>query len=161
MKKTISLITVALFAITAYSQKNTDNIKGLTQLPGGIAYKLLYDKPGGATPNKGDFIEAHMYVNVDGLEIYNSRQLNEGKTVSFVMQPTGHKTDIQEVIKLMTPGDSAVIVFSVDSLLKTGIEQLNWMKPNTGQKAIYFVKMIALKPFGTKKEEPAAPAKKQ
>lgn len=159
MKKILNLIVFTLYGISAHAQNKADTYN-LVQLPGGVAYRILYDKPGGTTPNKGDYIEAHMYVNVDGQEIYNSRQINDGKTVSFVMQPTGHKTDIQEVIKLMTPGDSAIIVFSVDSLLKTGVEKLKWMKPNTGQKAKYFVKMIAIKPFGAKKEESATPSKK-
>lgn len=147
--KRILIIALSLYAATTYAQQPGKD--GFIQLPGGVAYNLAHDEKTGTPPGIGDYVETHMYVIVDGKMIYNSRQLTDNKPVSFVVQESKTKTDIQEVIKLMTAGDSAVIRFSVDSMLKSGIEQLPWMKPNTGQQATYLVKMTNIKRFGTKK----------
>jgi len=153
MNKGILFLTgLVTLSIAANAQKSMPATKGFTQLPGGVEYKMAYDKPGDIKPVNGDYVEAHMYVQVDGEIIYNSRQVNENKPVSFVMQEPKSKTDIQEVIKLLNAGDSVVIKFSVDSLLKSGVDQLQWMRPNTGQKATYFVKMVNIRQMGTQKK---------
>ncbi len=152
MKGIVFLTGLVLLSVFAYAQKAMPATKGFTQLPGGVEYKMAYDKPGNITPKNGDYVEAHMYVQVDGEIIYNSRLVNENKPVSFVMQQPKSKTDIQEVIKLLSVGDSVVIKFSVDSLLKSGVDQLKWMKPNTGQKATYFVKMANIRQIGAQKK---------
>ncbi|MCB0696858.1 MAG: hypothetical protein KDC07_05810 [Chitinophagaceae bacterium] len=143
------LTALVISSTAAIAQKPMPATKGFTQLPGGVEYKIAYNKPGTLNPKNGDYVEAHMYVEVDGEMIYNSRQVNENKPVSFVMTQPKSKTDIQEVIKLLSEGDSVVIKFSVDSLIKSGVDQLRWMKPNTGQKATYFVKMVQIKQMGS------------
>lgn len=124
------------------------------QLPGGVAYKMLLDTPGEPKPRYGDYVEAHMYVDVEGKRIYNSREAGEGKPIGFLMQQPASKTDIQEVVQLMTPGDSVAIIMSVDSMLKAGGSPEPWMKPNTGQTAAYIVKLLKVKPLERKGEMP-------
>ncbi len=124
------------------------------QLPGGISYKVLLDAPGEPMPRYGDYVEAHMYVEVEGKRIYNSREAGEGKPIGFLMQQPASKTDIQEVVKLMTAGDSVAIIMSVDSMMKTGGQKEPWMKPNTGQTATYIVKLLKVKPMTRKAEMP-------
>lgn len=124
------------------------------QLPGGVAYKMLLDVPGEPKPRYGDYVEAHMYVDVEGKRIYNSREAGEGKPIGFLMQQPTTKTDIQEVVQLMTPGDSVAIIMSVDSMLKAGGSPESWMKPNTGQTATYVVKLLRVKPMARKSEMP-------
>lgn len=149
MKKTVILIAIFTYNVSLYAQAPAS---GFIQLPGGVEYKMLKDVAGDVTPKNGDYVESHMYVEVDGNLIYNSREVNENKPVSFLMQEPKSKTDIQEVIKLMSAGDSVVIKFSVDSLLKTGIQKLDWMKPNTGQKATYYVKVSSVRQLGKKEK---------
>lgn len=153
MKKRLSTLTVLVLCGVFANAQQMPPTKGFTQLPGGVEYKMAYDKPGDIQPVNGDYVEAHMYVEVDGEMIYSSRSVNEGKPVSFVMQEPKSKTDIQEVIKLLSEQDSVVIKFSVDSLIKSGVDQLKWMKPNTGQKATYYVKMIQIKQMASGKKE--------
>ncbi len=124
------------------------------QLPGGVAYKTLLDAPGEPKPRYGDYVEAHMYVEVEGKRIYNSREAGEGKPIGFLMQQPATKTDIQEVVQLMTPGDSVAIIMSVDSMLNAGGNPEPWMKPNTGQTATYIVKLLKVKPLERRGEMP-------
>jgi hypothetical protein len=140
MKKLI-LITALLCNTFTYAQDKKD---GYIQLPAGVEYKLLHDEPGDVYPKWGDNVEAHMYVEVDGKRIYNSREVGTKEPLPFVLKQMPTKTDIQEVIVLMTQGDSVSIRMSVDSMLKTGVQPLDWMKPNTGQKATYIIKLTKL-----------------
>lgn len=123
-------------------------------LPGGVAYTMLLDVQSEPKPAYGDYVETHMYVEVEGEQIYSSREAGEGKPIGFLMQQPTTKTDVQEVVKLMTPGDSVAIVMSVDSMLKAGGPAEHWMKPNTGQTATYIVKLLKVKPMGRKGEMP-------
>lgn len=151
MKQAIILIASILFSTWAGAQSPKVGKDGFTLLPGGISYKMIQDATGGVSPKNKDYVETHMYVIVDEKMIYNSREVNEGKPVSFLMQQPTSKTDLQEVIKLMTPGDSVVVNISVDSMLKSGIAKLDWMKPNTQQYATYLVKMLSVRELSDKK----------
>lgn len=137
-------------AATAQAQQAGEAIP----LPGGVAYKMLLDVQSDPHPRYGDYVETHMYVEVEGKSIYSSRKAGEGKPIGFVMQEPASKTDIQEVVKLMTPGDSVAIIMSVDSMLKAGGSSEPWMKPNTGQTATYIVKLLRVKPLQRKGDMP-------
>lgn len=134
----------------AHAQQDGETI----QLPGGVAYKMLLDVQSAPKPMYGDYVETHMYVEVEGERIYSSREAGEGKPIGFLMQQPTTKTDVQEVVKLMTPGDSVAIVMSVDSMLKAGGPAERWMKPNTGQTATYIVTLLKVKPMGRKGDMP-------
>ncbi len=147
--KQVLFALMMIYAVHAQGQQ-TETV----QLPGGVAYKMLLDAPGGPMPRYGDFVEAHIYVEVEGKRIYNSREAGEGKPIGFLMQEPASKTDIQEVVKLMTPGDSVAIIMSVDSMLKAGGQKEPWMKPNTRQTATYIVHLLKVKPMARKAEMP-------
>lgn len=144
------MVFLLVSSIFANAQNGISKNDGFIQLPGGVSYKLLYDEKGGVNPRYGDFVETHMYVQVDGKMIYSSREVNDAQPVSFLMQKPTSNTDLQMVIKLMTPGDSVVAMMSVDSMIKSGVQKLDWMKPNTGQQATYIVKMLSVKPINQK-----------
>lgn len=151
MKKAILILAgIAALGFSAQAQTGGEVI----QLPGGVSYKMLLDTPGEPQPRFGDYVETHMYVDVDGKRIYNSREAGEGKPVGFMLQQPTTKTDIQYVVTLMTPGDSTAIMMSVDSMLKAGSPKESWMKPNTGQTATYTVKLLKVKPLERKGEMP-------
>lgn len=146
MKQGIMIIAILCSSIAVMAQGN-----GYKQLPGGVSYKLLANEQGDNHPDYGDYVETHMYLNVDGKEIYSSRKTGEGKPVGFLMKQQATKTDIQEAIKLMTPGDSASVLLSVDSMIKAGSGKLAWMKPGTGQQAEYIIKLLRVKNISKKK----------
>lgn len=137
---TFSLLMVLVANIVAAQTSNK-----YTRLPGGVSYHIAYDATGDAKPEVGDFVETNMYLFVDSNMIYNSLVSNDAKPISFVITESPSKTDIQEAIKHITPGDSVLIRMSVDSMIKAGSPQLDWMKPETGQHATYVVKLLTLR----------------
>lgn len=148
MKKLMITSAVFLSSVLAIAQSKSKYI----QLPGGVSYIIAHNgAAGGVKPTLGDYVETNMYLNVDGKQIYNSLQANSHKPISFLISEPQSKTDIQEVIKLMVPGDSAVILLSVDSMLKHGANRYEWMKPNTGQNAAYSVKLLNVRKMTKKK----------
>lgn len=144
------LALMMMCSMNIYAQQGNQTIS----LPGGVSYQMLRDVASEPMPEYGDYVETHMYVEVEGKRIYSSREAGEGKPIGFMMRQPDTKTDIQEVVKLMTPGDSVAIIMSVDSMMKaTGFAE-PWMKPNIGQTATYIVKLLKVKPMGRKAEMP-------
>ena len=150
MKKAILISGIIISGFSVYAQKAGETI----QLPGGVSYKMLLDAPGEPKPRFGDYVETHMYVDVDGSRLYSSREAGEGNPVGFMLQQPTTKTDIQYVVTRMTAGDSVAIIMSVDSMLKAGSPRESWMKPNTSQYATYTVKLLKVKPLERKGEMP-------
>lgn len=146
LKKSTLAIFPLVMGLASYGQSP----EKYTVLPGGVEYLLVKDAPGTLTPANGDYVETNMHLAVDGRIIYNSLQANGGKPIGFMLSPSASKTDIQEVIRLMSAGDSVIVRLSVDSMIKAGSPKLDWMKPNTGQKAVYMVKMLNVRPMGKK-----------
>lgn len=144
------LALMMMCSMNIYAQQGNETIS----LPGGVSYKVLLDVAGEPKPQYGDYVETHMYVEVGGKRIYNSREAGEGKPIGFIMQQPTTQTDIQEVVKLMTPGDSVAIIMSVDSMMKATGASEPWMKPNTGQTATYIVKLLKVKTMARKSEMP-------
>ena len=139
------LILAVAFLSTFSTSAQKTNKKDFISLNGGLSYQIAYDSPGEAQPEVGDFVETNMYLIVDNKVIYNSLEDNALKPISFVVTEPTSSTDVQEVITYMTPGDSALIRMSVDSMIKNGSPQLDWMKPQTGQHATYVVKLLTLR----------------
>lgn len=142
-KKGLFSALILCLSVAVYAQS------GYRPLSKGLAYKMLYDKKSGVSPGIGDYVEAHMYLYVDGKNIYNSRTAGQGQPVTFVLQE-GAGADIQEAIMKMTAGDSISVLIPVDSMLAAGSQQYEWMRPNTGQKAEYLVKLLKVKPLNKK-----------
>lgn len=149
MKKILLIAALAATGIEAQAQKDNKTV----QLPGGVSYTMLLDVPGEPKPRFGDYVETHMYVDVDGDRLYSSRETG-GQPIGFLLQKPTTPTDVQYVITQMTAGDSVAIVMSVDSMLKAGGPVESWMKPNTGQTATYTVKLLKVKPLDRKGETP-------
>lgn len=147
MKK-ILLLAVLIGATKGYGQSKD---KEYIQLPGGVAYKMLHDAPGTDYPKTGDYVGTNIYLEVEGKEVYNSYTANKGQPISFFLTQNDFKTDVQEVIRLMTAGDSVAIRMSVDSMMKTPAPKEAWMKPGTGQQITYTIKLLSFKNLSEKK----------
>ena len=81
----------------------------------GLEYAIIKDEKGDRHPAVGDFIEFHLVLKIDDSLITNTRKDNQGKPVQTPYQET-IKGDFWSGLKLMTPGDSAVFIVSIDSL---------------------------------------------
>jgi FKBP-type peptidyl-prolyl cis-trans isomerase FkpA len=83
----------------------------------GLRYKIIKGK-GGNKINNGDFIKFNQVVAIPEKDtILNTTY---GKVPGYIKIDTGARTEYSfvEVIRKMSVGDSAVIIFSVDSLVK-------------------------------------------
>lgn len=128
---------------------------------GGLEYRLIVDKPGDNKPKVGDYVTMHLKSTLDDSVLYNSRELNNGKPVTFQLMKPGYKGDLTEGIMELTPGDSAHIYISVDDLIKSGAPKLAYMKQGIGQKIEYRVVLIDVKPMAQMKKELEDQQKKQ
>ena len=81
----------------------------------GLEYAIMKDEKGDRHPATGDYIEFHLTLKVDDSTIANTRKDNQGKPVQAPYQET-IRGDFWTGLKLMTPGDSAVFLVSIDSL---------------------------------------------
>ena len=117
----------------------------------GIEFRLVTDKPG--TPAKiGDIIEINAIMKVgrnDGKSkdsaIFDTRKMNNGKAISMPLSEPKFRGDMAAGLAMMSPGDSAVIRVSYDSLkanLPNG-QMPPFAKP--GDYFIYEVTMVAAK----------------
>lgn len=181
MKKTLSVLsiaTISALSVSAQSKKNTktnENAKpqakmapapkeegGFQKTPNGLEYKIINDVPGTQYPKVGDYISAHLQLIVEDSVHFSTRQVmnNAPAEVQMATQPT--KGDIMEGFTFMTPGDSAIFRYSVDSLLTLpGITPAPWMKKGEGQMIYYRVVLVGVKSAVEKQKEAAEAAAKQ
>ena len=116
---------------------------GFKKTETGLLYKLIVDAPGSNKPKLGDNVEVHINTHINDSLLFNSRTLNKNQPVGFTVMPPSFKGDLVEGLMLMTPGDSAVFLISVDSVQKSGAQLLPWMK--AGDMIEYDVQMASVK----------------
>lgn len=181
--------TIAVCAATSFAQKKTDkkapvkpkkekqNTTAVTPPPPpakpavdyfalgfkksetNLLYKFIVDVPGENKPKLGDNVEVHILTHINDSLLFNSRQLNHDQPVGFTVMPPSFKGDLVEGLMLMTPGDSAVFLISVDSVQKSGAQLLPWMK--SGDMIEYDVVMVSVKSKEQVKAEADAKASAQ
>lgn len=180
MKKTLSVLTVATISalsVSAQSKKNTKTSEttkpqakmapapredGFKKTPNGLEYKIITDAPGTQYPKVGDFISAHLQLIVDDSMHFSTRQVMNNAPAEVQMAAVPTKGDILEGFTFMTPGDSAIFRYSVDSLLTIpGVTPAPWMKQGQGQMIYYRVVLADVKSSEQKQKESAEAAAKQ
>jgi FKBP-type peptidyl-prolyl cis-trans isomerase FkpA len=136
---------------------------GFKKTENGIEYKIVKDEKG-ASPKVGDFVELHMSARykddkTDTL-LFDSKTMNGSKPMQFPMPAPSFKGDIVEAFMLLSPGDSAVIKMSIDSIKKQpGVQLPPFMK--SGQKITYNVVMVSVKSQDEMNKEKNAHADQQ
>lgn len=157
MKKAFLFVTLlALATNVSFAQKSktapkekttkkTEEFVGFQSIGGGLEYKTIKDEPGENNPKLGDYVEVHLVTKVADSELFSTRKVNNNQPVQFQIQQPQSKGDLVEGLKLMTPGDSTIFLMSVDSIIKAGAPTVEWMKPGTGQKIVYFVTLVSVK----------------
>src|SRR5690606_7909874 len=113
-------------------------------------------KPGDQKPGLGDMIEVHIHARVDTTDIFNSRELNNNEPVMFPYAPPQYPGDLSEGIEMMTVGDHAQFLLSVDSMVSAGVPKQAWMNVGVGQKVLYEVEMISIMNIESMKQEQMA-----
>lgn len=156
-KAILSLVILqVLFTANIFAQS-----PGVQKTSGGLEYRLIVNKPGNNKPKVGDYVTMHLKSTLSDSIIYDSRELNDGKPVTFQLMKPGYKGDLTEGIMELTPGDSAHIYISVDDLVKSGSPKLSYMQMGVGQKIEYRVVLVSFKPMAQMKKELEEEQKKQ
>lgn len=138
----IACIGVALLANTGCKNNGGGSKKSVN----GIEYTIVKDAPGN-NAKFGDIIEFHLVAKCDTLELGNTWKGNAGKPVSMPLDSTMNKTDFQAVFPFMSPGDSAVVEISCDTMIKYMPPSQQQLPPwlQKGKKVIVNVSLISAK----------------
>lgn len=156
-KAILSLVILqVLFSANTFAQS-----PDVQKTSGGLEYRLIVDKPGDQHPKVGDYVTMHLKSTLGDSVLYNSRELNNDKAVTFQLMKPSYKGDLTEGIMALTPGDSAHIYIPVDDLIKSGSPKLSYMKQGVGQKLEYRVVLVSVKPMAQMKKEQEDQQKKQ
>ncbi len=158
------IVPIALLGATIFALNACKSGGDFKKTESGIEYKIVKDDTKGAKPAIGDVVEMHMVARYkdDKLDtvLFDSRKMNNNQPMSFPMPAPSFKGDIVEAFMLLTPGDSAVIRMSVDSVKKQpGVQLPPFMK--AGQKIEYNVVMLTVKSQQQMKQEQDVHASQQ
>ncbi len=158
-------INVALVFATAIlgltSCKNEPKFKTIE----GLEYMIAKDAPGDKKPKEGDIIEFHLRMSIDDSLLADTKKERNGEPVQGEFVKPQTKGDLWTGMALLTPGDSAVFLVSVDSM----IAQQKRMQPNAeipawvqGKKKFkYEVVLVSVKSKDEMKKDMEAKASEQ
>jgi FKBP-type peptidyl-prolyl cis-trans isomerase FkpA len=151
------IVPIALLGATIFTLSACNSNGGFKKTANGLEYKIVRDKKEGASPKTGDVIEIFMkakYLGENNKDtvMFDSWKMNNNKPMQFPLPPASFKGDIVEAFSLLTPGDSAVVRMSIDSLMK----QPNFQLPpfmKKGHKIEYSIVMVSVKSQDQMKQE--------
>lgn len=121
-----------------------------------LAYAFIINKPTSPKPEEGDQINVNMQSVCNNRLMYSTWIAFKGKPAVFGVNKPSFKGDLIEAIMYMTPGDSIVCQVDADALFKNSKSK----KPDfikSGDKMLYFIKLVSIKPkLQVQKEQQAA-----
>lgn len=117
----------------------------------GIEYKILRDAKGDNHPVAGDFVELFISTKFEDSLIFDSRKDNNNKPVAFQIKDPEFHGDLSEAIILLTPGDSALFLVSVDSIIAGDQRVQPWMEK--GKMVAYTLELVSIKTLEQLREE--------
>ncbi|MEI8279440.1 MAG: FKBP-type peptidyl-prolyl cis-trans isomerase [Bacteroidota bacterium] len=150
------ILPIALLGTTLISQSacNAQNKDGFKKTPKGLEYKIVTDAPGDKKPKTGDFVEMHLTVKIGDSVLFDSRKNNNGQPIGTPLPPAKSAGDSWvDGVSMMTPGDSAVMRISVDSIIKEAPAGQVPPFMKKGTKLTYYVKLVSVKSAEEKKKE--------
>ncbi len=115
---------------------------GFKKLAGGLEYKNIKYGTGTRKPQLKDHIEMNIHIHIGDSSVFDSRKMYNNKPVPFTIAPPKQRGDLTEGFMEMVAGDSAVFLFSVDTMKATGAQMPPWVQP--GQKIEYNVSMVSV-----------------
>lgn len=113
MKKTNVALVFATAILGLTSCKNEPKFKTID----GLEYMIAKDAPGDKKPKEGDIIEFHIRWSIDDSLLTDTKKERKGEPVQGEFMKSQTKGDLWTGMALLTPGDSAVFLVSVDSMI--------------------------------------------
>jgi FKBP-type peptidyl-prolyl cis-trans isomerase len=127
--------------------------KGYKHLASGIDYKIVKDAKGKKTANNGDIMLVHMLWKANDSVHFDSRITYNDQPFPYQIGKPQFPADPVEVLKMLTEGDSVVILVPVDSFKKSGQK----VPGNGDYKMMEFdISVVAVKTQQELKDEAAA-----
>lgn len=117
-KLTLILGMILCFQFAEAQKSNTP--KGYKHTKSGIDYKIVKDVKGKKTANKTDMLVMHMVWKAKDSVYFDSRKIYSGEAFPYEITDAAFPGDPVEILKMLTAGDSAVILVPVDSFKKSG-----------------------------------------
>jgi len=143
----IAILGTAMISLNACTSKG-----GYEKTKNGLEYKIIKDEKSGKNPGEGDIVALHIHIHYGDSVLFDSRKMNNNQAVEIPVMPAQFKGDWPEGLKLMTPGDSAEFLVSVDSVKKMSQGQLPpYMK--AGGKIAYDIVLVSVKSQSEVKHE--------
>lgn len=114
------LIAGLLCCIYTVNAQKAATPKGYKHLKSGIDYRIVRDIKGKKTANNTDIVMLHMLWKIKDSVYFDSRKINNDQPLPYKITGPQFPSDPVEVLKLLTAGDSAVILVPIDSFNKSG-----------------------------------------
>ena len=151
------ILPVALLSAAIISNTGCNSAGGFKQTHG-ISYKIVKDVPG-KNAKMGDIVEFNIFVKVDtlpGQSLVLADSRKQGKPSVTRVDTIRQTGDFQAVFPMMSPGDSAIVEVSCDTILKTvPPNQMGnlpkWLKK--GNKVSISVALVSVKNMDDYKKE--------
>jgi FKBP-type peptidyl-prolyl cis-trans isomerase len=138
-----SAILILLLAACSASKKTADKKSAFNVTASGMQYMFGKDVKDGVNAKEGDFVEIHINTHYNDSLIFDSRQQNFNKPVTFPLSAPKFHGDLAEAIMMMSKGDSLVVKVAVDSIIAAKQKTQPWMKP--GGFVTYRISLLSLK----------------
>jgi FKBP-type peptidyl-prolyl cis-trans isomerases 1 len=145
---TLNSLIWASFIIALASQAQAQ--PKFTKLPSGLEYVIVKDAPGSKKAIVGSKINFHIRTVLNDSTLFNSYQMNNNEPIFTEVSRPGFNGDVMEGLTLLTEGDSAIFRSPVDSIFKNAT-----LPPfaKSGDKILFFVKMVSVKTADEYKKE--------
>ena len=151
----IAILGVALISNTGCSSSSNNGFKKTH----GIEYKIIKDVPG-RNAVKGDIVEFNLTAKADTTELGNTYK--QGRPGTMRVDSIRNSGDLQAVFPMLSAGDSAVVLISTDTIIKSippgQLEQAEKAQPwlKKGKKVTITIAVISIKSMEDYKKEQTA-----
>jgi len=146
------ILPIALLSAVIISNTGCTGGGGEFKKTHGIEYKIVKDAKG-KNAAMGDWIDMNIKVYADSgakgdtFMLGDSRRDNQGKPVSIQVDTPNFRGDFKAAFPMLSPGDSAVIKVSMDSIIKALPKQHMppWMTAGGNHHLTYLVSVVSVK----------------
>lgn len=138
-----AILCLALYSCSTVKKATQKNGTAFKTTKSGIKYKFLQDAKGDRYVQEGEYVEIFIKTFFNDSLIFDSKEQSGGLPVTFPAGKPQFNGDLSEAFYLMTPGDSAIFLVSVDSLKANKQAIQPWMQE--GKDITYAMKLVNIK----------------
>ncbi len=138
-----SLGFLSLLALTTFACSS--KYAGYDKTANGLYYKIIKGSKDTVKPRMGDWVSLQMKWQYKDSVMFDSRKNQGGTPIRFQLPASDFKGDIYEGLKLLSAGDSAVLLINADSLFKKTFRQPSRPKfIDTNSVITFYLKLLTV-----------------